>query len=395
MSNSRLFILCNALADDVRLERGITTDSPAATRKVAMMAEALREAGTDVTILSLGRGRQDGSGRYFAPRNGRIRGVPVIYGSFIHRPVISELLSLWATIPTIWQSRTRAKSTVLLIYNRMPAYVPAIWLARGLGYRVALDLEDGETTSGEFRTGALKARLLTNLIDSACTSGVLLACRALSGATQIQPQLTYYGVIEPSAQHRRFNGAQVNVLLGGTIARSTGADLLATAINLLRDRDESWSRQLHFHVSGAGESLTLFDQLAASNERGPSVTRHGRLDDAGYADLLKRMDVGLALKPNGGELAQTTFPSKVVEMASAGMLVLTTDISDVREVLGDGAHYLEEDDPEKLIERLRTIVIEPKQARSDAEKGRDIVSRRCAPDQAGRMLRRFLFAEVA
>lgn len=390
-----LFILCNALADDVRVERGITTDSPAATRKVAMMADIIRSTGVRTRIISLGRGRQDGSGRYFRSRVGRIRGVPTVYGPLLHRPILSELLSFWAPIPALWRQRRRARTTLLLIYNRMPAYLPAIWLARLLGYRLALDLEDGETVLQGWSTGALRARVLTLLTDRACTSGALLACRALSDATHLRPQLAYYGVVSSAVPAPRFEGPNINLLLGGTVAPSTGSDLLAHAIEVLRDRDEAWSRSLRLHVTGTGESLSNFDHLAATNGRGPVVTVHGRLDNAGYEELLMQMDVGLALKPNSGALAHTTFPSKVVEMASAGLLVLSTDISDVRTVLGDGAIYLEHDNSDLLIERLRAIAGNPQQSAVIAQRGTQAAAARCAPDQAGVALRRFLFPEFA
>lgn len=393
MTDSELFIMCNALGDDVRTERGITTDSPAATRKVAMMADVLRYADVRTTILSLGRGRQDGSGRYFPPRVGHIRGVPVVYGPFLHRPVLSQLLSLWAPVRPIWRNRRRARATVLLIYNRMPAYLPAIWLARLLGYRLVLDLEDGETALAGWRPAVIKAQLLTALTDAACTGGALLACRALAGATRLQPQQAYYGVVEPRAPLRRLNETQINVLLGGTVAAATGADLLAATIDLLRNLDEPWSRRFHFHVTGTGGSLLRFSRLAAVAGAYPAVTVHGRLDNTAYEALLARMDVGLALKPNEGALAHTTFPSKVVEMASAGLLVLTTDISDVREVLGKGALYLERDDVELLAVRLREIADDPPRAAALAQIGASAVAARCAPDRVGMALRHFLFPE--
>ncbi|WP_120301453.1 glycosyltransferase [Sphingomonas sp. PP-CC-1A-547] len=391
INSETVFILCNALADDVRLERGIKTDSPAATRKVLMMARVLRLAGVRTTVLSLGRGRQDGTGRYFAPRVSRSQKVPILYGPLIHRPILSELLSFWAAIPLVWARRHRARSTVILIYNRMPAYLPAIWIARLIGYRLVLDLEDGETELQGWSPSAIKARCLTALTDRACTNGALLACRRLSRATHLQPQQAYYGVVGSTPQSRRFNGPVIHLLLGGTVSPSTGATLLVDAINILRSQNELWSKRLHFHITGTGESLIDFTHLAASCNQGPVVTVYGRLDNPGYEALLGQMDVGLALKPNSGPLADTTFPSKVIEMAGDGLLVLTTDISDVRSILGNAAVYLERDDPRLLTERLRAIVDDTVKAAKIAEVGRTSVSSICSPVEAGTALRKFLF----
>ena len=66
--------------------------------------------------------------------------------------------------------------------------------------------------------------------------------------------------------------------------------------------------------------------------------------------------IGLSLKPPGGHLDKTTFPSKVVEYCSAGLLVLSTDVSDVRRVIGDDAEYLDRLSPELLANTMLKLV---------------------------------------
>ncbi|MEM7633297.1 MAG: glycosyl transferase group 1, partial [Pseudomonadota bacterium] len=86
-------------------------------------------------------------------------------------------------------------------------------------------------------------------------------------------------------------------------------------------------------------------------------------------------------------------PSKVTEMAAAGMLVLSTDISDVRKVLGDGARYLERDDAALLVERLAEIVTRRTAASESAASGTSSIADICAPQRAGKLLADFLFPE--
>ena len=119
----------------------------------------------------------------------------------------------------------------------------------------------------------------------------------------------------------------------------------------------------------------------------------GRLTDSQYDLLLKRSHVGLALKPNSGSLADTTFPSKVVEMAGAGLLVVTTRISDVDKVLRDGAVYLEDDDSGTLMSALCWAAERPDLAESVARAGTSEVARQCDGHAAGRLLSEFLFAQ--
>ena len=124
----------------------------------------------------------------------------------------------------------------------------------------------------------------------------------------------------------------------------------------------------------------------------PFVTVAGRLTDADYATMVNSCDVGLALKPNLGPLADTTFPSKVIELASAGLLVLTTDVSDVKLVMGNnGAVYLNRDDPLELIGCLRWIVENPQLAEQTAVEGNLSVRGHCSMAMAGRKLANFVY----
>ena len=265
--------------------------------------------------------------------------------------------------------------------------------ARLCGMPVVLDLEDGSPDAGHGVRSAAKA-LADRLFDRLC-SRALLACSALGAATALRPSLVYYGIASPVAAAPRFGGETVTALLGGTVDRDTGAETFADAVDALRRDAPGWAAALAIEVTGKGASIGRLAALAAER-RMPVVTVHGRLDDTDYARVAAKVDVGLALKPNHGPLAHTTFPSKVVEMAAAGQLVLTTDISDVRAVLGDdGALYLTDDTPATIVDRLRWIVANPDAARAIAARGSAAVARACDARTAGVRLAHFLFAGPA
>lgn len=380
----RLLFVCNALADDVRLQRGITSDSPAASRKIFMMLAALHRRRLYPFALSLGRGRREASGRDFAVRLIRSRHHATIYLPFSNRRLWSEVLSLIAPAITLWRLRRAAPRTTVLFYNRERAYLLALVTARLLGYRTALDLEDGDVGPTLF------GRLRGLIYDRLCTGGALIACTALERSTALRPVLCYYGIVHPDPAPRDWHAPVIAVLLGGTLTSDTGVMLLTEAIRRLRQTSPAWATALELHVTGKGEALPLLHQLAAMPDA-PRIIVHGRTSDTDYAALLRQMHVGLALKLNDGALAHTTFPSKVTELAGAGLLVLSTDISDVRAVLGDGAVYLEQDDPDRLIECLQTIVANRDAARQLASCGQARVAALCAPDPAGDRLARHLF----
>lgn len=174
----RMLIICNALDDVTRQQRGITTDSPAASRKIFMLCHALRLAGVRPCVVSLGRGRAGGSMAFFPNVIRRVQGVPVFYAPFSRIPFLSELISLLAPLGIIFRLR-RQEPKAVVFYNRMTAYLPSLLASSIWRYRNVLDLEDGEVpASGQKRAGVF-ARLVPGIFDRFCEKGALLACNAL------------------------------------------------------------------------------------------------------------------------------------------------------------------------------------------------------------------------
>ena len=390
MTPRHLTFVCNAIDDKTRVERGISTDSPAASKKVFMLCRALRQSGVRPLILSTGRGRQDGSGRYFRQVVRKVDGVPVVYLPFYNRPFLSELLSLVGPIFALFRlARLNGVKTVLF-YNRTLTYLPALLTARILRMKTVLDLEDGEVGFEPWSLPGAVSRVTSKFFDALCSGGALLACSALSEVTSLRPTHCYYGTVESQTSSANWRSPAITVLFGGTVSRETGAALLAEAIGDLKREQPEWCSCLRFVVTGKGNYMEHFSGLQAMG-RGPDVVVLGRTSDAEYREVVSQSEVGLALKPTYGDLANTTFPSKVVELANAGLLVFTTDISDVSKVLGSGALYLTREDPDSLIKGLQWIVENRATAAEMARRGARAVWDRCAAEKTGRTLTEFLF----
>lgn len=385
-------VVCNAFDDETRMQRRIRTDSPAASRKIFQMCMALKLAGVRPYVLSLGRGRSDGGNDSFASRVCRVNGVPTIYAPFSHRRWWSGVLSLFGLLVPILRLANRSDCAAIF-YNRLAAYLPVLFTAFFSGYKCVLDLEDGEVSAGStFRERI--GGFVIGQFERCCRGGALLACSALAEMTKIRPVYCYYGIAAGGDDAQRWRDGSISCLMSGTLQQDTGALLLLDTIQRLRASRPQWANGLVFEVTGKGESLAEFYRLAA--EPGfPKVVVHGRISDIQYLEILRRCDVGLALKPIGGKLANTTFPSKVVEFASSGLLVLSTDISDVRSLLGTGARYLKENDAELLIKELAEIVCDHETAKNCARIGRQAVNEFCDPERAGRDLKKFLFGNLA
>ena len=109
-----------------------------------------------------------------------------------------------------------------------------------------------------------------------------------------------------------------------------------------------------------------------------------------YLDVLNSSRVGLSLRLAGYEMGTTTFPSKVLEYAQHGLLVLTTRASDVPMLFGKEALYLEEESAQAFASLLVSLPRLRESLRNTAIRGRKRVLNACAPEVVGQGIRRLL-----
>ena len=126
----------------------------------------------------------------------------------------------------------------------------------------------------------------------------------------------------------------------------------------------------------------------------PKVHFLGNISRQEYVSAVQHAHVGLALKLPSSDLADTTFPSKVIELASVGLLVLSTRVSDVPILFkDDGAIYLDSEEPSKLASSLLWVLENRMLAAQIANKGQSYIMQTCGQEGVGRSLRVFLFPD--
>jgi len=385
----QVYFICNALDEVTRAGREITTDSPAASKKIFDFCDALCSVGVKATAVSMGRGRAKLRPKVYAAKKSRVGTADIIYAWFVELPILSQIVSM-LSLARIMMALPHAKDTAVIYYNRHPAYLLALLVAKGRRFKNILDLEDGEVRpDGNLSMRTFLVRLV---FDSFCRDGALLACDALSSMTSVTPTKSYYGIATPKESLRNWQGATIRILFGGTLSSGTGADQFLGAVSLLRNSANEARSRLEFHVTGSGEMLGELE-AASSDIRAPGIVVHRRLSFADYNQLLEQMEVGLALKPAEGPLAQSTFPSKVIEYAAAQILVVTTDVSDVRVVLQSFALFLENSKPETLAATLLSIAERPDAARQLSLEGKERMLSLFSKLSCGRMLAGFIFPQ--
>jgi glycosyltransferase involved in cell wall biosynthesis len=284
--------------------------------------------------------------------------------------------------------RLRRRTSHAVWYNYQAHYVFALILARVLRLRCILDLEDGlRSDDGSFRHRV--DGLLLKLHVGLCGGGAMLACRQLAHQAAAARTFVCYGVVEAGHAERDWSASRLQVLLGGSLLRNTGADLFLDALSVLsRDSPQTLTR-LRFVVTGFGDRAARLESAALS-DFAECLRFRGRVTGREYAAILEASHVGLCLKLPSSPMGVTTFPSKVVELAAQGLLVVSTRVSDVP-VLFDGssAVLLEHATADALAKVLTSIAQDPRGARELARAGQTRVTSLLSEERVGADLLRF------
>ncbi len=377
--------LCSILDESTKIQRAITYDSPAATKKVFDVCHALQNRIKNVYVLTMARGQQQGKRRSFAAKVQFTSGLPVLSAQYNPLPLWTYFSSAFSLIFLMWRVMTQHKSSTLhlLVYNRNWLYVPCIVLARLFGAKCYLDLEDGALVETSGLWSRFKYYGLKFVFDNLCDSGSILVAPGLRSQVNTANNVICYGVAKCSEQIvvNKWSGDVVKFLLGGTLMRETGASLLIDAVRILNSDFQHYKGSLIISVTGHGPLAADLAQFAQIEGNG-WIDFLGRVSQAEYAEVLRSVQVGLCLKLPSCEMGTTTFPSKVIEIAAQGKLVLTTKLGHVSDLFGpDGAVYLEDETPLTLALALVRVVADRVAASSAAVVGHQHVVKMCSPEK--------------
>ena len=385
---SRIVFLCGVIDEATRAGRRIAHANPAATQKVINFCRALLATGARPLVLSLGRGRQDGSGRSHPAFAKRVAGIPFVYARFGHSPLATHLISAASLVALVLRLCRRGKLT-LIAYNRLWHYVPALIIARMLGARCCLDLEDGSVKRGRAAALRMFDRLAALCFDALCSHGALLANKALQAQTSIKRTLVWHGTMPGFGTLADWDARPLGVILGGTLNDERGCGIFIEAVKLLMRQAPAMRQAMRFFVTGQGPMCPALEQLAATS--GGWVSFEGLVGRERSLQILRTCHVGLMLNLSSSDMSHTTFPSKVLEYAAAGLLVISTCVSDIPALFeNDAAVLLADETPAALAAALIKVCSAPGTAVETARRGRDRVRAACDPQRVANTITRFL-----
>jgi glycosyltransferase involved in cell wall biosynthesis len=358
----------------------------AASNKVAGILAALRCQRHTAHLVSSPIVTSSRNRKLFGGRVLREAGAGGIYLPSISIPGLNRLFS--SVFYLAFSLKIGRRDTVIL-YNFFPEYMlAALYLRFRYGRRkIVIDVEDAPRDD-ECGVRGLMNRVSFKFLRRICGRPALVASQSLGDFLNLHEVCVINGI---APRNRAVRGlatmrasARIGFLYGGSIEPNTGLDLFVSSMRQLAMCHGNIAQDVSFTVTGRGGG----DRLAALADEMKRAGFEFRVlqnaDAAQYRTLLSESDVGLSLKLPGSGVDKTTFPSKVIEYAAHGLLVITTKVSDIEDVFhSNSATLLEGADELHLTSAILEIANNWPKFSNIALIGEKLVRQRYDPDTIG------------
>jgi glycosyltransferase involved in cell wall biosynthesis len=349
----------------------------AAANKMIAVVRAIRDAGADGYLVSLpvlgsSSSRSGVSAMVLKQGNCPQLFLPTVANRFVRK--IYALLSFgWFCLFVV------KRTDRVILYNHAFEYLLGLIVLNLRGKRPILDVEDAARFDEPGWRGFLGA-LLFRLFWRMTSPAKLIVSEALANALGLTKYCVVYGAVRQASgsgdlpceqpSFRPAPGEPFRIHFGGSLCTDTGIDLFCAAVDLLLKAVPESDLSVEFVVTGFGAEEKVRQLVERCGNSWVRVVFYPDLSPSQYREQFRRCHAALSLKLPDSDMGMTTFPSKVVEITSQGLLLISTSASDVPVLFNDGnAILLAEASPSALANAVVSVLNDLPGAQEKAQRG--------------------------
>lgn len=374
------------------------TFAGAAENKMVSVVKAMRQVGHRAMIVSLPFIGAHAKRSFYRAVVTSDDGVPAVFVATLRSKYLRKLFGPVFLAAFFWQ-RARSGDAVIL-YNHAIEYLLTILLLRFKGVHVVQDIEDVPRHEG------WDVREMLHQLGFALTFR-LTSPRKMVVAEHVARRLglSDYVVIRGVAAFNHSqdlsetgkwaalqDGKPLILHFGGTLRSDTGVELFCASVAALAQSESRLVRPVVFVVTGEGaldQFRALQDSLTSSSK--VKVEIKGKLRKADYDVLIDSCHVGLSLRQPGSDYSGTTFPSKVIEITSRGLALISSDRGDVTALFGEESAFLLRDyNAGELSSVIIRLAQDPVHAEQVAVAGRQLSIQTFSLEMVGQQMARLI-----
>lgn len=375
----------------------------AASNKMIAVVRALRDAGAKAYLVSipvLGRNAQtkQAAAVIFPHRDGPQIFLPVVANRYMRK--------IYAVFSFAWFCTAHvAKYDRVILYNHAVEYFLGLLILAVKGNRPLHDIEDSPRTDEQNWQGFV-GRTLFYIFNRFTSKRKLIVSEALARILDLRQFCVVYGAarketiadqnLYPLSWDFAETRKSLRIHYGGSLCTDTGIDLFCAATDRLIETLCPDDCQVHFIVTGFGSD----DKIRALQNRGADsavrISFYPNLSPQDYLDQFRRCHAALSLKLPESQMTMTTFPSKVVEITTQGLLLISTNASDVP-LLFDArsAVLLSEATPRALADAILSVLANPLEMQQIARQGQERAMELFESKRVGTRIVNFILNDIA
>jgi glycosyltransferase involved in cell wall biosynthesis len=339
----------------------------AASNKMIMVVRAMRDASAKAYLVTMPVLGHKAHNKHVAAAILKYREGPQIFLPVVANRYVRKVYALfgfgWFCITKV------GKKDRVILYNHAVEYLLGLLILTLRGNRPILDVEDAvrEDEPGWY---SIFSRFLFYLYFRLTRQRKLIVSEVLAGNLGLRQYCVVYGATRTDTELCKhiyrvpWGGVDtyepLKIHYGGSLNVDSGINLFCGAVDLLVGSLRRDVCQVQFIITGFGSE----EQIEALKKRcagsGVRIILHLHSSPDEYLDQFCRCHAALSLKLPESEMAMTTFPSKVVEITSQGLLLISTKASDVPLLFdSDNAVLLSEASPTALASAIMSVLADP------------------------------------
>lgn len=382
---NRIFYIGMITTESYGAAVGENVFSGAGERKMTSVTRAMRCAGLRAVVLSIPFvGMKAKRSIYWQPVVINDEGAPAVFLPTAKSTYLRKILG--PVILTAFAIQSIRPGDRVIFYNHAIEFLLVLVWLKFTGIKMYLDIEDAPGGDESGLRGIL-SRFSFAIMFGATENRKMVVADNVARALDLDDYVVVRGVSSQSGyvasdvQTHKWqalhNGGPLLLHFGGTLLRDTGVDLFCEAVEALARHDKGLAREVVFKVTGVGElqKIRALQSKIDGNETVRVQLRAG-LSRAEYMNEISNCHGGLSLRDPGSHMAKRTFPSKVIEITTAGLGLIATDRGDVESLFNEKSAFLVPAfSPEALVEMIVKIAGNTRQLEHVARAGFDLCSR--------------------
>jgi glycosyltransferase involved in cell wall biosynthesis len=295
---------------------------------------------------------------------------PQIFLPIINNRYLRKLLSIF-TFAIFCVVKVRKNDSVIL-YNHSLEFILGFFLLKIKGISPILDIEDAPRHDENSFYSHLMSSLF-KLFFTLSNHKKLVVSNSLAESLKIKEYFVVYGAFRPNQNYHDTDSKEyrnLNVHYGGSISNDTGVDLFCNAIERLIISNKVNNIAVNFFITGFGSEEKFKKLILKCSGSKININLMQNLSQADFLKVLELCNASLVLKLPSSQIAKTTFPSKIVEIVSNRLLLITTVYGDIDYLFNESnAILLRTSKPEELEKNILHLINNPEIIKSISSKG--------------------------